>query len=765
MTPNSSLSPQQPAQNPPPASTTTPSPPPPSHPHTPSTRSFATFSRHISASSTPVVRGGSAQRGSTVNQRDAIFYEQQEERPLVHMEELGMRNAPITHITASPMPRRSRLSRLSSMIIPSDGDYERVHSRHEGRVHRRRSLHRDSLEVTREGQRRRSRRSSLVGAVSPGAPEDNRRGRRRELAPISGPIPLRGNSTIPSSFLAVSSRTNAVRRQNLHMNSGGTHRSSGSNAPPVSRLARFRRSISLSLDAHPSVRRLSTHDHGTQTPPQRPARDLLPNSDFTQLPSLHVTDPTADFTTTMSSSEHNTAQEPRHVGPQSLTESIEGNSLRTRGPSWTDRWSDRSPVGRRESRRVSSMLGGRSTRLLRRDHDGPLPRILSLAAFAIAAQLTGSTEQTAGDLQAIGPDDIDGNLHNLFGALQTNLHRAAGESAAVENGHASGRPTGPATPLNYLRVFRFVSDTTSSGGQLDSSTREPSDDSNRAIDRPATTEGRSENSEGRTVTLVVVGVRSVPSEEAAREAMHTTETGLNPLLELPPLTTASNFLNSGAGGLLRNANGRSRLAHRRRASSGGITTFPANYDSQRHQRALSTSRSPSVDATPVSGSVTPSGVLSVPLSDSPAGPHPPPSTPAEPGLSAYSSQVTTPSRRPSSASAIHQPHLPIREAAVSQVREAAAPITEDQEHPVRPVQQRRRSDSEFARHRDLGAGAARRNGVVAPDDGDTAAPTATGSRSWLIYVVGTNLAQDHPALTAPSLFTDVSISMRDGKDN
>jgi Ring finger domain len=39
--------------------------------------------------------------------------------------------------------------------------------------------------------------------------------------------------------------------------------------------------------------------------------------------------------------------------------------------------------------------------------------------------------------------------------------------------------------------------------------------------------------------------------------------------------------------------------------------------------------------------------------------------------------------------------------------------------------------------------------VVEPDN----PPPATG-RSWLIYVVGTNVSPDHPAFTMPSLFTD-----------
>lgn len=667
-----------------------------------------------------------------------------------------MRDAPITYITASPLPRRSRLSRLSSLIIPRDADDQRIHGHRDGSIHRGTSLHRDSLEVARESQRRRSPRSSHFGAAIPGGTDNIRSGRRRDFVPISDPIPMRVNSTIPSSFLAVSSRTNPIGPRDFPVSPGGTQEPVHISGPSVSRLARFRRFISSSLEAHSPVHQ--SHS-GTQTPPQRPTRDSLPSSDFTRLPSLDMEDSTANFTT-VSNSEHNTGQETQRSGPQVLQESMGENSVRPRASGWTDRWTDRSPVGRRESRRVPGLLGGRTTRILRRDPDGPLPRILSLAAFALAAQLSGSTEQNAGGLQAIGPDDLDGNLHNLFWALQNDLHRGAGESGAAESGNVVGRLAGPATALNYLRVFRFMSNATSTDDPSDSSTRDRSFDSNRAIDEPAITQTLHDESEGRTVTLVVVGVRSIPAEGVANDTQSATEASFGSSREFSPLIPASRFLSGGSGSLLRNANGRSRLSHRRRASSGGITTFPANYDSQRHQRTLSTSNPSSTDATQIPGSITSLGVPSVPHSNYPAGPHPPPTTPAEPGLSAYSSQATTPSRRPSSASAVHQPQLPIREAAVSQPREAAPPIAENQEQPVRHVQQRRRSDTEFARHRDLGAGAARRNGVVAPDDGDTVAPTGMGSRSWLIYVVGTNLAQDHPALRAPSLFTDVSHSNR-----
>ncbi|RMZ80140.1 hypothetical protein DV737_g3049, partial [Chaetothyriales sp. CBS 132003] len=65
------------------------------------------------------------------------------------------------------------------------------------------------------------------------------------------------------------------------------------------------------------------------------------------------------------------------------------------------------------------------------------------------------------------------------------------------------------------------------------------------------------------------------------------------------------------------------------------------------------------------------------------------------------------------------------------------------------ARQRRRSDSEFARRPELGSGASRRNGMVEPDS-----MSSSAGRSWLIYVVGTNVSPDHPAFTMPSLFTD-----------
>lgn len=66
--------------------------------------------------------------------------------------------------------------------------------------------------------------------------------------------------------------------------------------------------------------------------------------------------------------------------------------------------------------------------------------------------------------------------------------------------------------------------------------------------------------------------------------------------------------------------------------------------------------------------------------------------------------------------------------------------------PRRTARNRRLSESDSAR---FGAGSARRNGVVEPDDADNVA-----SRSWIIYVLGGSYPETHPLLNTPSLFTD-----------
>ena len=702
---------------------------------------LATFSRQISAQSIPVLRDGSGIRGD-ISTRDEIFYEQHEARPLVHMEDLGMRDAPITHITASPMPRRSnRLARLSSFMVPRNaagGVSEEDHNFHVTGWSFRRGLS-NSLPSRDRGTERshRRRRSSLFSSLSPlshGAPRPRE---RSVLTSISRPIPLaldaiphapgpantslRDNATASVSATSTSSRLSRFR-----------------SLRDSSRLSRMRQSISAPFESFiPQSQSRPTERSELETPP-RPSRSTMANGPDFMIPPLSIAEPNISLDSPVNEALSLVGRGQRLSGISSVTETP-GNSLtRSDGPSWTDRWAERGPTTRRESRRMPSMLRGRSSRFIRRDNDGPLPRILHLAATAIAAQLSGSNEQPVPDEHGLGPEDLDGSLQNLFRTLQ-NASTPGIESRTRDSNNDASRQSDAPPPLNFLRVFRFVSQSSA----VERSGRRASNAEQIAI------EGGGDDAEGRTVTLVVVGVRSVPAQSGIQEETTLQEPSIDRLLSLSTVPPSTNILRNGASGLFRHANSRARNLQRRRASIGGTTTFPANFDSQRHQRSLSsTSGSGPLDS---QFSNTSSAVPM--LSDSPPGPHPPPSTPADPGLSAQSSATTTPSRRPSSVSVVQQPPVPSRDAALAHSRGGSLSPPADRAF---GVQQRRRSDSEFARHRDLGAGAARRNGVVEPDELDNTDAEASSSRSWLIYVVGTNLAEDHPALTTPSLFTDVS---------
>ena len=678
-----------------------------------------------------------ASSGRDISTRDEIFYEQHEERPLVNMEDLGMRNAPITHITASPMPRRSsRIARLGSMIVPrytatgSSGDDQQAHG--QGRSLRRRLSNAQPSSSSVDGRAQRNRRTSVLGSMSPRSLAGSRTRQRRELAPISRPYPLNPDASLPPSGFEI-----APLRETRSDSTPSTSQIDSPSTPRFirdnSRLSRVRRSISSPFETLLSTsHNIPTQDRIAHTPPQRPSR-LTPrhDSDFT-LPSHNVAE--SNVSSEASGSDISNT-EPRPLGISDVLESSEHPLPRPDGPSFAERWVERGSAVRRESRRMPSMLRGRSSRLIRRDSEGPLPRILHLAAAAIAAQLSGTPEQPTPDMQAIGPDDLDGSLQNLVRTLQ-NAFNLTTEPRNQENGPNASRPPNALPPLNFLRVFRFVSHPPST---------ERPEGRSRATDRTMT-EHPSEDTDGRTVTLVVVGVRSVPSDSVGRGEGPGTEPSLDSLINLQTHVPSANVLRHGASGLLRHAHGRTRFPHRRRASIGGTNTFPANYDSQRHQRPASTSNAQGPGD--VTNNLPPSA-----LSESPPGPSPPPSTPAEPGLSAQSSADTTPSRRPSSASAIQQPLTAPEDIATRHLRETGLRSLEEQ---ATGVQQRRRSDSEFARHRDLGAGAARRNGVVEPDEIDSGDVPPAGSRSWLIYVVGTSLSEDHPALTMPGLFADVS---------
>lgn len=382
-------------------------------------------------------------------------------------------------------------------------------------------------------------------------------------------------------------------------------------------------------------------------------------------------------------------------------------------------------------RRLPSLLRARSARVLRREEQTPLSRVLQLAATAIAAQLSGTTGPVLPNIQALGNGGLDGSLENFIQTLQNATSAQANPGMLTEGSSASENGSTP--PVNFLRVFRFSNPETSRPSEL-SGHQTTNAENARGNDDRMDVDDSPEGSGGRTVTLVVVGVRSVPSGGGRDNEPGDAGPSLDALLGLPFLSPGNLPRNQEAGG-----NPISRVDGRPRATSrpfmGGPGGLFSNPDTTRQQGIANSSRRAS-DAANFGGLSSPPSVLS----ESPPGPHPPPSTPAESNLSAGPSGSSTPSRRLSTASAL--PHL-------HEGQSYQSTVEPEESVPLHRTRQRRRSDSEYARHRDLGSGAVRRNGVVEPDNSGP----ATG-RSWLIYVVGTNLSENHPAFATPSLFTD-----------
>ena len=696
---------------------------------------FATFRRQVSAQSIPVEAddntNGEAQRG------DEVLFEEPE-RPLVNIEDLRMRDAPITNITASPMPRRqSVISRISSRILPryasSASGSSSVDPSDNDRALRRRLS--DRLEpASEEGPRPSSNRFSAIGSLRSRYTSSPRQRRRRELPPvISPPLPISTEGSVSSHRVASLSTPSLDPVEPMTSASGPS--TSGNSLPflrRTSRLSRVRNSFSMPLPrlfSQPSAQ--SSETQYPQTPPRRPSRVAFAEDADYLLPPLAMADPSMEI------------EDPSLDSSWFSTNPRADNSRVAAIPSQPS-------TTRRRTRSINNILRGEGRGLGRRENQAPLSQVLQLAAATIAAQLSGTPTQPITNMQAVGSEGLDGSLDNFFQTLQ---HAASvgSNGSGSEGGDNTTQPDGSLPPVNFLRVFRFVNSNEqsrqTSGTSTPSVARAQQQEMGESQEG-STTDGE-DASDGRTVTLVVVGVRSVPANgTGGNEDLGGAGPSLDALLSLPIVPT-TNILRAGAGGLLRRADGRSRFSHRRRASMGGVNSFPAGYDSQRHQRTYGSSRSQSGEVTPVTGSSLPTV-----LSESPPGPHPPPSTPADPSMSAYSSGTTTPSRRPSSASAISPPGAPNRRESFARrsIGAGLEPTAEDAA--FQSARQRRRSDSEFARHRDLGSGAARRNGVVGPDD----AP-AQGGRSWLIYVVGTNLSEDHPAFATPSLFTDVSLTI------
>jgi hypothetical protein len=402
------------------------------------------------------------------------------------------------------------------------------------------------------------------------------------------------------------------------------------------------------------------------------------------------------------------------------------------------------------------------------DQAAMLSRLLSHAAALTAVSLVGDNQHALSDARDVGGDNVDGSFEGFLQALQNGRLAAALRNGGSEMGGGSAAANGETnvTPVNFFRMFRFGTIGGGTGGNT--STNNNSNPVGRRLRRhqnqTAPSDAPNEEEEGRMVPVIIVGIRSMTSEEGAeREGGNTTPPFFDMLQDLAMEDEAPR---GRAGGFLRRTDGRSRFSRSRRPSLS--STFPANYDSQRHHRGntvSSTSSQP--EAIPTAGT----SLMSLPtvLSDTPPGPNPPPTTPADPSLSALSSGTTTPNRQSSTSSANHTPLFPnhARENGARRQTSIFEPTEEESHASPRNPRRRRVSDSEFSRYRNYGLGSSRRNGMVGDSGPSTEGiesdsgrsrrgQTETTNRSWIIYVLGGSYPEDHPILTTPSLFTDVS---------
>jgi len=617
-----------------------------------------------------------------------------ENRPLVNRRSSMLQDGLMVDTAVEPSSRRqSRMSRLGSRLLPdtvargllSSGEETTA----EGQALRHGSLaHTRSADWSRETRAPESNWFSLVGSLRRRA-EPRTEPRRR---PIRGPFPMGHNEhqLLPEMNL---------RRASMDMNEGSL-RNETRNAPNWqrrNRLSRVRDALSLRLPnllyrSHGRAR----SDRDTLSPPTRPLRLASANDSDHLLPPLTNIDHRLDL--------DETPHELDAVEPETT------NALSSAAVT----------AGMSTIRRFPQGLRSRSTRLIRRGEHPPLSQVLQLAAAAIAAQLSGHALSTAGDRsRMVGGDAFDGSIQNFVQTLQDAASAQAGANVDLN------ATDGELPPVNFMRVFQFPND---ENGSPITSQGQARDVNSVDMDTMGGVDGE------RSVTLVLVGVRSMPhTVENNGSGATTLGPSLDTLLSLPFLPPANMLRNGSSGALFRRSDARTRTHSRRHSMTN--YSFPAQFESQRHQRARTSAGRGSSEHASITPAVT---STATPISDSPPGPHPPPSTPAD-----IRSGYATPVQRPSSASALPVQSMPDLDE--NQERQPRS----NTESSFNTARQRRRSDSEFARRPELSSGAARRNGVVEPDH-----PPAGVGRSWLIYVVGTNVSPDHPAFTMPSLFTD-----------
>lgn len=340
------------------------------------------------------------------------------------------------------------------------------------------------------------------------------------------------------------------------------------------------------------------------------------------------------------------------------------------------------------------------------DNTALLSRLLSVAAAATAATLLEGSDRSLSEARGQTMDGDDGSFGSFLQSLESG-QLAAALRQGTQQDSSTGAPGH--TPLNFFRMFRFGTTTTTPATATTTPTDDASETPAAAIPTATTTSvpdpsaaPTSTTPETRMVPIIIVGIRAVtPGTSNSGDAE--VPPFLDALSSLPQSPFAANAARPTETVEPITRTGTQRPVARRRASDSIPARGPRSDNNTQPRQSRPTS---------VIGNESWSNGLADASSAS--------SLPFNSGAQRAGSIIRT-----------------------TTTTTLESPAAEENPAP----QERRTSESDRATGRS--AFASRRNGVVEPD-----VSRPDSARSWIIYVLGGSYPENHPILTTPSLFTD-----------
>lgn len=421
---------------------------------------------------------------------------------------------------------------------------------------------------------------------------------------------------------------------------------------------------------------------------------------------------------------------------------------------FADRISSLTPA--RELSQWRNRRRNRERRAMRQEPS--MSNILTLAAQALAATLTGTNTQSAVDdlrraASMVDPEDASLDAFMQFlqsGRLSSHLQR----SMAAADAHTDDEPL-PAS-LDFFRMFQLRS--TSTRNDIASSSTAPATPSMASAAAPSVDDVAA-GEEGRLVPILIVGIRSLshdegqtnPADMDPNPVPHFIHSLANAQAQEAETTAAEPVEQESTprrGRPLSEVHPRTPEARRQHwiADTGRprSSIFPSSASEPPFlgpQPSQSSLELPAVSGSVSNQLATPSSTLRMDQPGQRA-------SVSEAGPSFATPISSQPPARPSPHPASRNSHQ--RDSTASSSNRFSSFFSRNRSDDRSPSptprrSSRRTSGMDFLRH---GSGSARRRGIIGPDR------NTEGTRSWIIYVLGGNYPEDHPILSTPSLFSD-----------